>query len=169
MAEAGSPKGVPAFAFPGILSGAPTGEALMPEQHFWTLRRVRAALEWYREVAAVVAEGFDACLLGSDDFDAQMAVCFLGGLGRIRRENPGPLRREAGGRPPAVYELAEAKADIDRAIRALPLRLRRLIVRHYVDGTLAYEIAQQEHLSASTVRTHLARARKKMLLFLEPV
>ena len=87
----------------------------MPEDTFWTKGRVRAALEWYREVAAVVAEGFDTCLLGADDYDSQLSICFIGKLGQVRREDPGGFKTQRGGCPPAVYALAEAKADIDRA------------------------------------------------------
>jgi RNA polymerase sigma factor (sigma-70 family) len=142
----------------------------MPEEPFWTERRVRAALEWYREMSAVIAEGFDTRLIGADDFDAQMSIRFLGELGRIRRGDPGGCRRPRGeARAPAVYALAEAKADLDRAIVALPGRLRRVVIRHYRDGLMTHEIAQEIHASPSTVRTHLERARKKILLFLEPL
>lgn len=140
----------------------------MPEGPFWTKARVRAMLEWYREVAAVVAEGFDTSLLGADDYDSQLSICFIGKLGQVRREDPGGFKTQRGGCPPAVYALAEAKADIDRAIAALPYPLRVVIIRHYQEGILAYEIAQENQTSPSTVRTYLERARGRMLTFLEP-
>lgn len=140
----------------------------MPEGPFWTKARVRAMLEWYREVAAVVAEGFDTSLLGADDYDSQLSICFIGKLGQVRREDPGGFKTQRGGCPPAVYALAEAKADIDRAIAALPAVQRWVVSLHYRDGLLAYEIASEVRIPAATVRSHLSRARENMLVFLEP-
>lgn len=51
------------------------------------------------------------------------------------------------------------RVDLERALAVLNERHRKAIILHYIAGMTSAEIADQEHVAESTVRTWLARGR----------
>jgi len=66
---------------------------------------------------------------------------------------PGPL---------AVVLQNEADAMLEKAIAALPLPYRQVIILRYMEGLSYEELAQTLGLPLNTVRTHLSRAKERL-------
>lgn len=136
----------------------------MPEDTFWTDKRLRHALENYRIIAEVCREGYDTCLAGGDD--DEYAMRFLGKLGTPKQKVPRGMQAQTGGRPPAIFGLAECKADVDRALLALPRKYACLLLAFYADGWTLREIARQAHKPEPVIRQWRCRAFGRALRFL---
>jgi RNA polymerase sigma-70 factor (ECF subfamily) len=74
------------------------------------------------------------------------------------------LRREAGGRPPdGLVPAIDAQAvDLQRAVRALAVRQREVVVLHYLLDLPVAEVAEILGLSTGGVKHALFRARRSL-------
>ncbi len=136
----------------------------MPEDNWWTEKRLCRVLAHYRLIAEVCCTGFDTCLAGGDD--DQYALRFLGKLGTPRQKVPRGMQAQAGGKPPAIFGLAECKADVDRALKSLPRKYACLLLAFYADGWTLREIARQARRPEALVRQWRHRAFDRVLRFL---
>jgi RNA polymerase sigma-70 factor, ECF subfamily len=78
---------------------------------------------------------------------------------RLRRRAAALLRL---GPPPAVPDLSPDLLDLHRALRALPLGQRQVIVLHHLVGLRVDEVARELRLSSGTVKSRLARGRRAL-------
>ncbi len=60
------------------------------------------------------------------------------------------------------FELTTVKQAVKKAIEQLTETQRTIVVMHYFDGLKAVEIAEELNIDASSVRTHLLRARQSI-------
>lgn len=65
--------------------------------------------------------------------------------------------------PPAAFEAAEQRASLHRQIAALPVKYQLVITLFYLQEFSYQEIAQVLDLPLGTVKTHLFRARERLL------
>jgi RNA polymerase sigma-70 factor (sigma-E family) len=72
------------------------------------------------------------------------------------------------GPPPAVPDLSPEVLDLHRALRALPLGQRQVIVLHHLVGLPVDEVARELRLAPGTVKSRLARGRAAMAGALRP-
>jgi RNA polymerase sigma-70 factor (ECF subfamily) len=82
------------------------------------------------------------------------------------------LRRRAAalwrlGPPPAVPELSPELLDLHKALRALPLGQRQVIVLHHLAGLSVEEVAGELGVPTGTVKSRLARGRRALAQMLE--
>ncbi len=98
---------------------------------------------WLRRVAMRVATGRWR--------RARVAASHLGSLGRAVPEIPGP---EGSG------------IDLQRALLALPLSQRQVVVLHYLVGLPVEDVARELRLPAGTVKSRLSRARTALAVLL---
>jgi len=79
----------------------------------------------------------------------------------LRRRDFGPLPELAGGVEPwEVAARSEERIDVLTRVRALPRRLREVVVLHYLRGCPHKEVAEFLDLSATTVNNRLSLARR---------
>jgi RNA polymerase sigma-70 factor (ECF subfamily) len=83
---------------------------------------------------------------------------------RLRRRAVALLRL---GPPPAVPELSPELLDLHRALRALPLGQRQVIVLHHLVGLPVEEVARELGVPAGTVKSRLARGRRALARVLD--
>ncbi len=74
-------------------------------------------------------------------------------LDRLADPSPDPLE---------ALLAAEASEALERAVDALPLAYRQVIILRYVEGLSYEELAQTLGLPLNTVRTHLLRAKERL-------
>jgi RNA polymerase sigma-70 factor (ECF subfamily) len=74
---------------------------------------------------------------------------------RLRRQARALLRLG----PPAVPSVEDAELDLARALAALPLGQRQVVVLHYLAGMPVEDVAWQLGLPVGTVKSRLARGR----------
>ncbi|WP_078967046.1 SigE family RNA polymerase sigma factor [Streptomyces sp. WM6378] len=84
---------------------------------------------------------------------------------RFRRRSAEAWRRS--GAPPDVEGPGPEQVALVGALRELPPQQRRTLALHYLCDLTVEQIAQETQLSASTVKTHLARGRGALALRLQ--
>ena len=83
---------------------------------------------------------------------------------RLRRRAAALLRL---GPPPAVPELNSGLLDLHKALRALPLGQRQVIVLHHLVGLPVEEVARELRVPTGTVKSRLARGRRALAQVLD--
>jgi RNA polymerase sigma-70 factor (ECF subfamily) len=83
---------------------------------------------------------------------------------RLRRRAAALLRL---GLPPAVPELSPELLDLHKALRALPLGQRQVIVLHHLAGLPVEEVARELRVPTGTVKSRLARGRRALAQVLD--
>ena len=71
------------------------------------------------------------------------------------------------GPPPVVPELSPELLDLHRALGALPLGQRQVIVLHHLVGLPVEEVAHELQVPAVTVKSRLARGRRALAQVLD--
>ncbi len=138
----------------------------MEHDNWWTAGRLKRALTHYRVIAEVCRSGFDTAVQGGDDNEVELH--FLGRLGTayLSLQVPAGMRAQSGGNRPAVFDLADCKADVDRALKSLPRRYALLLLAFYADGVSLGEIAWRSGRPWGTVKWWRKEAFDRALLFL---
>ena len=83
---------------------------------------------------------------------------------RLRRRAAALLRL---GPPSAIPELSSELLDLHKALRALPLGQRQVVVLHHLVGLSIEEVAGELGVPAGTVKSRLARGRGALAQVLE--
>jgi RNA polymerase sigma-70 factor, ECF subfamily len=83
---------------------------------------------------------------------------------RLRRRAAALLRL---GPPAMVPELSSELLDLHKALRALPLGQRQVIVLHHLVGLPVEEVARELGVPTGTVKSRLARGRRALAQVLE--
>jgi RNA polymerase sigma-70 factor, ECF subfamily len=83
---------------------------------------------------------------------------------RLRRRTAALLRL---GPPSAVPELSSELLDLHKALRALPLGQRQVIVLHHLVGLPVEEVARELGVPTGTVKSRLARGRRALAQVLD--
>lgn len=76
------------------------------------------------------------------------------------------LRRAVAGRPPAVELLSDTRADVARAIQALPARARTAVVLRYIGDLTESQVAEAMGVAPGTVAATLSGARRRLAVLL---
>ena len=79
-----------------------------------------------------------------------------------RRLVPLPETLESGSKMDDEYARRERQARVERAVQALPMKLRGPLVLRHVEGLAYQEIAQVLGLSTGTVASRLSRAHARL-------
>lgn len=146
----------------------------------------RLALRMMRneaEAEDVVQETFLSAFKAIDSFEGRAGlstwlyrIAYNAALMRLRRAQPltvsvdEPLELEDGAEVPRElrdwcclperdFETAEARTELERAIRELPEKLRAVFVLRELEGLTTEQAAEALDLSADNVKTRLHRAR----------
>lgn len=90
----------------------------------------------------------------------------LNALGRARRR-AASLVRLGHLSEPVVEHTSDIAGDLHEALMALPVRYRAVLVLHYFLDLSAKEIAEELDVPTETVRTRLARGRRKLSAVLD--
>ncbi len=109
------------------------------EKPAWNAYRLKQMLLHYRIIEAVCYSGYDTCVAVGEENEDPLRFC--GRLGTFRQRVPEGMRGKAAAARPAVFDLVDAKATVDLALKKLPHWAAYLLLAHFADGWTLPEIA----------------------------